>query len=283
MDKPNIVLVGHCCLDKVDSGFTLGGTVSYINAILNSRNIKPTLITAFGDDFAFKKNLEGTGSTIIIQESPKTTIFQNIYANEGRKQFLLIKGSDIEWRPDYSKLEPIDILMLCPIADEVNYSFIQKFKAKLKIATIQGWLRMKNQDNSIRSKWIEPKKLAGLDLVIFSTEDLPDYRKYIDEIISVVPILVVTNGKHGAEVYMKGIRYYFPSFEITETDPTGAGDSFACGLALKYYETQNIDESVIYGHAIAAIVVENKGVYFPSETEVAQKLPKYPKESIIKF
>lgn len=283
MDKGQIVIVGHCCLDKAINEYRLGGSVSYINAIFNSRNIAPVLITAFGKDFPFTSILEQSGSKVIVQESQNTTIFHNIYTDTGRKQFLLKKANNIKWQSEYKELEPVDILLLCPIADEVDYGFITKLEAKLKVATIQGWLRKQNADLSIGAKCMDSYLLKGLDIVIFSVEDLPEYQEIMNELVILVPIVVVTNGKYGAEVFTKKVKYFFPSFAVIETDPTGAGDSFACGLASKYFETRNLQEAVIYGHAIASLVVENKGIYFPTEPEIALRVERYPEDKIIHF
>ena len=283
MDKGHIVIVGHCCLDKAIDEYRLGGSVSYINAIFNSRNITPFLITAFGKDFPFASILGQSGSNVIVQESQHSTIFQNIYTDNGRKQFLLKKASNIKWQSEYKNLEPVDILLLCPIADEVDFSFISELEAKLKVATIQGWLRKQNTDLSIGTKWIDFFLLKGLDIVIFSVEDLPEYQEIMNELVTLVSIVVVTDGKYGAEIFTKDGKYFFPSFEIIETDPTGAGDSFACGLASKYFETSNLHEAVIYGHAIASLVVENNGIYFPSENEIALRVETYPGDKVIHF
>jgi sugar/nucleoside kinase (ribokinase family) len=280
MDSPKIVIVGHCCLDKKDEAQILGGSASYINAILNSRGIKPTLITAFGRDFKFANKLQHKGSNLIVQASENTTIFHNIYKDQDRTQYLLSKADNIRWHDKYKALEPIDILFLSPIADEVDYNFIQEFNANLKVATLQGWLRKQSANKSISPKWIDPQVLSGLDIAIFSVEDYPGFEKHIDELVEVIPIVVVTNGRHGAELYTKENHVHYPSIKINEIDPTGAGDSFACGMALAFSSIQNLSESIIHAHSLASVVIEHEGVYFPTEVEISNKLKVYPRDLI---
>ena len=43
-------------------------------------------------------------------------------------------------------------------------------------------------------------------------------------------------------------------------DVSGAGDTFMAGLAMKYVQTENIDEAIHFANTCAMRVVQKKGV-----------------------
>jgi sugar/nucleoside kinase (ribokinase family) len=270
-------------MDYTPSGYLLGGSASYINAILNVRGITPTLITSWGPDFEFIPIIEQFGTKVILQSSGSSTIFENIYNQGKRKQYLRALANNIHWKQEYASIRDIDILFLCPIADEVDFRFIKKIKAATKIATIQGWLRKRTDGGQVIRKHLEPEKLKGVDIVILSDEDLPEYETWIPEVIQNVPTVVVTLGEKGAILYTSEEKTIFPPSKTNLIDATGAGDSFACGLALEYYATGDLYKAIVKGSVTASVVIENQGVYLPSLEEVQTKWRNYPFELIKKM
>jgi D-beta-D-heptose 7-phosphate kinase/D-beta-D-heptose 1-phosphate adenosyltransferase len=63
---------------------------------------------------------------------------------------------------------------------------------------------------------------------------------------------------------MKGAKYnddIFPSPAPKQTmDVSGAGDTFTASFSIKYYETKNVSESIIFANQMASIVVSKRGV-----------------------
>lgn len=71
---------------------------------------------------------------------------------------------------------------------------------------------------------------------------------------------IITLGKNGAK-YMNKV---YPTKIIKETiDVSGAGDTFTSAFTLKYMETKNLTDSIIYGNDMASIVVLKRGVATP--------------------
>jgi D-beta-D-heptose 7-phosphate kinase/D-beta-D-heptose 1-phosphate adenosyltransferase len=66
---------------------------------------------------------------------------------------------------------------------------------------------------------------------------------------------------------MKGAKYndiIYPSPSPKQTmDVSGAGDTFTASFILKYKETNNIKESIIFANEMASIVVSKRGVTTP--------------------
>lgn len=77
---------------------------------------------------------------------------------------------------------------------------------------------------------------------------------------SELPNIITTLGSRGTMFQNK----IFPSPRPQETiDVSGAGDTFTASFILKYYETNNVEESIIYGNEMASIVVSKRGVATP--------------------
>lgn len=69
--------------------------------------------------------------------------------------------------------------------------------------------------------------------------------------------LIVTMSERGA---MYDGKTYPVNRDIEVRDLSGAGDTFMASLVVKYLETKNIEESIIYANINATIVVQKKGV-----------------------
>ena len=72
--------------------------------------------------------------------------------------------------------------------------------------------------------------------------------------------ILVTLGSKGA----KYIDTIYPSPDPKETiDVSGAGDTFTASFTLKYLQTKNIEESIIFANKMSSIVVSKRGVATP--------------------
>lgn len=72
--------------------------------------------------------------------------------------------------------------------------------------------------------------------------------------------ILITLGSKGAKHKNK----LYPSPEPKETiDVSGAGDTFTASFTLKYLQTNNIEESIIFANKMASIVVSKRGVATP--------------------
>jgi D-beta-D-heptose 7-phosphate kinase/D-beta-D-heptose 1-phosphate adenosyltransferase len=84
-----------------------------------------------------------------------------------------------------------------------------------------------------------------------------EYKKSINNITPLLQSKIIhTLGSEGCEY--NNIVYKVDKVEVK--DVSGAGDTFIAGLAIKYLETQNIEESIIYANICASEVVKHRGV-----------------------
>ena len=111
---------------------------------------------------------------------------------------------------------------------------------------------------------MDTKKKIGSDIINsfnFIKLNESEYSNFSDDVKKQYPNkLIVTLGSKGAK-YMDTI---YPSPDPRETiDVSGAGDTFTASFTVKYLETKNVEESIIYANKMASIVVQKRGVSVP--------------------
>jgi len=107
-------------------------------------------------------------------------------------------------------------------------------------------------------KQISPNLVSNFNFIKLNEHE---YSNFSDDVKKQYPNkLIVTLGSKGAK-YMDII---YPSPDPRETiDVSGAGDTFTASFTVKYLETKNIEESIIYANKMASIVVQKRGVSVP--------------------
>jgi ribokinase len=113
-------------------------------------------------------------------------------------------------------------------------------------------------------KQISPNLVSNFNFIKLNEHE---YRNFSDDVKEQYPNkLIVTLGSKGAK-YMDTV---YPSPDPRETiDVSGAGDTFTASFTVKYLETKNVEESIIYANKMASIVVQKRGVTTP--TKVSQQ------------
>lgn len=72
--------------------------------------------------------------------------------------------------------------------------------------------------------------------------------------------ILITLGSKGCKFQNK----LFPSPKPQETiDVSGAGDTFTSAFIVRYYETKDIEQSIVYANELSSIVVSKRGVATP--------------------
>lgn len=80
-----------------------------------------------------------------------------------------------------------------------------------------------------------------------------------DQIVANVPQIVITEGKKGCEVIIKGVSRHFPSKSVKSIDDTGAGDAFITAYVAAQLRGQLPETAVAWAVANAASVVQDVG------------------------
>ena len=103
-----------------------------------------------------------------------------------------------------------------------------------------------------------------------SIEDLGLDRSLIAPLRSLFPLLVLTKGNTGAEIFYQDKTTVIPVIPKDEVDPTGAGDIFATAFIINYaLNGKKLIESAQVASALAAISVTRPGIEgIPTEAEI---------------
>ena len=137
------------------------------------------------------------------------------------------------------------------IVSDYNKGFLNE-KILLEIAYHSRFIVMDTK------KQISPDLVSNFNFIKLNEHE---YLNFSDEVKKLYPNkLIVTLGSKGAK-YMDII---YPSPDPRETiDVSGAGDTFTASFTVKYLETKNIEESIIYANEMSSIVVQKRGVSVP--------------------
>ncbi len=262
-DVPDLLCIGFLCHDLYEGKYLLGGTASYSGIMASHLGMRTAILTSVGSDFGFHNIFAAAGIEIVNKAATRTTVFENIYKNGNRTQYIHHRAETLYPEDLPVHWASVPIVKFCLIADEADFSFLQYFPNALVAATIQGWLRQWNEKGRISPKEMDWKQLRFVDIVFMSEDDIAGFESAIPQIAGLVKILVMTKGGAGAEVYYEGKRFEFPAFQTNEVDPTGAGDIFAVSFLVKYRESESIADAIAFAHAAASLIVEDYGIKIP--------------------
>ncbi len=268
--------VGHLTVDRLATGITPGGSVSYASVTAARLGLRAAILTAAGAEIDWPASLPGI--EIVRSHSTASTSFENRYEGGERIQRLLSLAGPVppallsrEWRHT-------PIVHLAPVAHEVSGEFIRLFSASLLGLTPQGLLRYWDGDGVVRQgSWAgDDALLDGCGVVVLSEEDLDGDRDFLDRCIRRVPIVLLTAGAEGATMFCKGREEHCSAFPVEEVDPTGAGDVFAAAFLIEYNLTGDPRHSAAFACCAASFAVEAPGLSgIPDRAAVENRLALY--------
>jgi len=192
----------------------------------------------------------------------KTTTFTNTYTPEGRVQQvhhvaapLTVADLPDAWRAPR-------IVHLGPLVNEVDPVFVHAFPKSIIGITPQGWMRAWDGTGRVRARiWPDAATvLPHASVVIISREDLL-YEAMLTEYCGLAPLVVLTAGAQGCTVFLGQEARHVGAPNVSEVDPTGAGDIFAAAF-LTYFARTDGDpwEAARRANIIAAASVTASGL-----------------------
>ena len=259
MTDPDFVVIGHLCCDLVDNRRILGGSASYASFTARALGRRVGVVTAMTDDFPFRDSFHAISIKTI--PSPSTTTFRNRYRNGIREQFVSGVATSIHAADIPERWTHAPVVYLCPIANEVLPDVVNRFCGSLIGVGAQGWLRQWDETGRVtKKKWTHAESLVSrVSVVVFSELDMDDPYAFAEAIAHLTPIVIVTQADRGATLFLGTERIHVPAFEITEIDPTGAGDVFAAAFLVRYDECGDPVEAAKFACCTASFVCENEG------------------------
>ena len=257
---PRLLALGHVTRDELAAGERPGGGVSY--AALAARRLGwcAGIVTSAAADFDPARDLPGVEA--FHAASGRSTRFRNLYAAGVRTQHLLARADPVDASLAPGEWRNPDVLLLAPVAGELGPGTALTFQAGVVGACAQGWLRQVAPDTGAVSPaaWADPESdLAGVDVVFVSEADFGGETWRAQELLSQVPMVLLTRGRRGADLLTRDGTRAIPTRPVDEVDATGAGDVFATAFMIAYHETRDPVAATVFGCCAAACVVEAPG------------------------
>ncbi len=278
--KPDFLVVGHVVQDLHDGEWRAGGAVTYAGLLARNLGLRTAVLTACAEDFPTEEVL--TGIDVHRVPSNATTQIRNVYTTEGRKQWVPGRASPVQIDDLSEGWAGSSIVLLGPVAGEVDASAIDLFGNSLIGVGVQGWLREIGADGlvtPVAANALPERLISHASAVFVSAEDLPEPRlqSTVQGWAEKCDIVALTRGDGGADVSYKGEWRHIDAFPARAIDPTGAGDVFAAGFLVGLSETSDAWEAARFAAAGASCVVEGEGPSMvPDRRRVEERLRLYP-------
>ena len=286
-----ILVIGTLAFDSIqtpflNSGIILGGAATYISFAISKISNNFGVVSVVGDDFPLEylDKIKLTGADISGVEIVKN---KESFFWSGKYHKDINKRTTLETRlgvlENFNPIIPkkfldSDIVVLGNLHPSVQNKSIIQLSGKnqfLILDTMNFWMDNNLEDlNEVISK-VNLISINDEEAYLLAKEKSLDNCAY--KIINKGPqYVIIKKGELGAELYSKDEKFSLPSFKVEAIDPTGAGDSFAGGLATYLSKSNNIDfnslkKGLILGTILASFTVESLGTK-SIETVVKKKI-----------
>jgi sugar/nucleoside kinase (ribokinase family) len=204
------------------------------------------------------------GIDLRILDALVTTTFGFRWDAGGRRILTLkrrAKGISLSDIP--ADLRSADALVFGSIARELSQDLLKGETARISVLAAQGLLRMWDADGTVRpTEWEGAERSVGaLSAVVISEDDVAGDMAPVERWSAIVPV-VVTLAERGCRVYERGhptadLPAYPPARMV---DTTGAGDTFAAGLAVALGEGRALADACRFANAVASFGLEGEGI-----------------------
>ncbi|HZS76674.1 MAG TPA: PfkB family carbohydrate kinase [Ktedonobacteraceae bacterium] len=271
---PDFLTIGHVTRDlHPDGSYSLGGTVTFAALTAYHLGLASAIVTCADAELieALPSHLPSIG--IAAHTSPETTTFVNIYHEGFRTQYLKARAELLQEATLPADWLDAPVVLLGPLDQELPNEVVALFprrQGRIVAATPQGWLRRWDEDGRVwPTPWTAaPEILPLLDVLILSHDDLLPFadgnRVEADAILArwsmQVPLLVATDGRHGATLFRQGQTERFPAYPAHEVDPTGAGDVFAAAFLIHLHRHGDPRAAVDFANCVASLSIEHVGI-----------------------
>lgn len=265
----DFLAVGHICRDLVADSWLMGGAAAYGGLTAHALGCRVGVVTSGAAEDDWAAALPDVAVHQIV--SPATTVFENVYSDAGRVQTIHSVAGRIgagHVPPSWTRAP---MVLLGPIANEIDTDLIGRFSNSLIGVGPQGWLRRWDAAGRVYSvAWDTAAAVLPLAAVTFvSEEDLPDAAA-LDEYRRLAGILVLTQGARGCTVFCHGEARSFAAPVVAAADPTGAGDIFAAAYLVRFHQTDgNLWAAAEFANRIAAEAITRRGL--PAKMSVVRQ------------
>lgn len=259
--------IGHVALDEFpDGAHRLGGTALYAAATAAKLGVPTALVTRVGprEKDELGRACAGLGIDLRALDAHVTTTFAFRWDESGRRILRLkARAKAIALRDIPADLRSADALVFGSIARELSEDLLLGETARVSVLAAQGMLRTWDADGTVRpTAWDRAEAdIRALSAVVLSEEDVAGDTSLVERWSRVAPV-ILTLAERGCRMYAggeaRGESAAYPPREIVDT--TGAGDTFAAGLAVALGEGRALADACRFANAVASFGLEGAGI-----------------------
>lgn len=274
------LIVGTVAYDEIEtaqgaSGRVLGGSGTYIALACSHFKTFSSVVSVVGGDFEQKHidllNKKGINtSSIEVVSNGKTFYWKGRYHKNWNKRDTIITELNVleKFNPKVSEefASPFIAVLgnLHPLVQKAVLDQLTTAPKAIILDTMNFWMDtaleylhdVVRRVNIIVINDDEAKQLSGKHSLLEAAEEIsklgPQY-------------IIIKKGEFGATLFGENNQFNLPAFPVKEViDPTGAGDTFAGGLAgflseQKEINFKSLKEAMVHGTVMASFCVENFG------------------------
>ena len=276
-----ILITGTVAFDEIEtphgsSGKIIGGAGTYIGIASSLLSNNSAIVSIIGEDFPEKEikflNERGINTDMIEKVTGGKTFYWKgkYHENMINRDTITTELNVLEkfnpiLNPEFSSSEIVLLGNLHPAVQNAVINQSTNPKRFVIMDTMNFWM-----DNTLDELLSVIKKV---NLIIINDEEAQQLTrdKNIfsagEKILKMGPEkVIIKKGEHGSIYLDAKNKYMLPAFPVEKLiDPTGAGDSFAGGIA-GFLATKNktgfkeIKEAMLYGTLTASFCVEDFGI-----------------------
>ena len=274
MSQIDYLLIGPVVVDIVPGGRIVGGTVSYAASTAHAFGHRVGILTSAAAGEPLVNEMKPYAN-IVVKVAEWSTTYENVYDADGRTQYL--HGAADNLTADFIPRGwfSAPLVHLAPLADRVDPNIVFDFPDATVLLTPQGWMRQWGADKRVHFKqWFNEEVVRAADIVVFSAEDIREAPELEQQYARVAKHLIVTKGRDGGIYYHNGEAMPYQAIQVTEVEPTGAGDVFASSLlSVLAKVNHDMQQAIQVAARIASRSVTRIGTNSkPSPTEIEQAL-----------
>ena len=276
-----VLITGTVAFDEIEtpagnSGKVIGGAGTYISIASSLFTQNLAVVSIIGEDFP-DQEIKFLNDRGINTEMIEKVIGGKTFYWKGRYHENMISRDTVDTRlnvlekfnpvlnSDYSSSEIVLLGNLHPAVQQLVIDQTINPDRFIIMDTMNFW--MENTLNELVSV------IKKVNLIIINDEEAEQLTseknifKAAEKILETGPSkVIIKKGEHGSVYFDGKNNYLLPAYPVTSLiDPTGAGDSFAGGIAgflstKKKIGFEEIKEAMLYGTLTASFCVESFGI-----------------------
>ena len=275
-----LLVVGTMAYDAIETPFgktekTLGGSASYIALAASHFDVEIGVVSVVGEDFEQQhldllssKGVDLSGVEIV--KGGKTFFWSGRYHNDMNSRDTLV--TELNTLADFSPKVPenfkeAEVLLLGNLHPAIQISVLEQMNKRPNLVildTMNYWIEhtpsqletVLGQIDAIAINDEEARQLSGEYSLVKAAQKIQEKGpRYV----------IIKKGEHGALLFQKDEVFFAPALPLEEVfDPTGAGDTFAGGLAgyvaaSRHLSFDRLKNGLIHGANLASFCVEKLG------------------------